>query len=167
VAFYRNGGDPLNTEIILVKEFRSTATTYDGFIREVPGGSGFKPENPKVTAAKEFYEETGIQIDPVRLKEIPARQLAGTTTTHKAHCFSVELEYNESLAAKQLGGKLKGNANETEQTYVEVYSLRDLLQKPITDWSNLGMIFAAVFGDSLLPGTTYKRDEFVESSHNY
>ncbi len=161
VAYCRNGNDLLATKVLLVKEFRSTASTPDGFIREVPGGSGFKPEQPKVTAAKEFFEETSIKIDPDRLNEMPVRQLAGTTTAHKAHCFSVELTHEEMRIAEQQNGLPQGNASETEQTYVEVYRLRDLLQKPITDWSNLGMIFAAVMGDGLLPGVLSTRDDFL------
>ena len=37
-----------------------------------------------------------------------------------------------------------GNTSEKELTYVEVYTARQLLNEPITDWCNLGMIFAAL-----------------------
>jgi len=37
-----------------------------------------------------------------------------------------------------------GVEEETERTYVEVYLLRDILEGDL-DWSNLGMIFAALF----------------------
>jgi 8-oxo-dGTP pyrophosphatase MutT (NUDIX family) len=144
VAYRRNGNDFLDTEVILIKEFRSTANTADGFIREVPGGSSFKAETAKVTAAGEFHDETGIRIDEDRLVEFLPRQLAGTTTVHRAHCFSLVLTEEEIRFAKEQVGKINGNAAETERTYVEVYKLRDLIERTITDWSNLGMIFSVV-----------------------
>lgn len=139
-------GDPLDSRVILVREFRSSASTIDGFIREVPGGSGFKPESPEIAAAKEFFEETGISIKPDRLRSLPTRQLAGTTTSHKAHVFFVSLtsEEIEEALRKQTEKATHGNVEETELTYVEVYTVRKLLSEPLTDWSNLGMIFAAL-----------------------
>ena len=92
VAYYRpEHADILDTAIVLVREFRSTATTPDGFIHEIPGGSSFKPVEPEVAAAKEFFEETGIEIAPERLIPLGARQLAGTTSSHKAHTFKLEM----------------------------------------------------------------------------
>ncbi len=138
--------DKLDTRIVLVKEFRSPATTKDGFIREVPGGSGWKPLNPAEEATKEFREETGIAITSERLKPLAARQLAGTTTAHRAHAFYVQLtdaEIEEALrrAAEKT---VAGNVKDSERTYVEVWTFRELLANPLTDWSNLGMIAAAI-----------------------
>lgn len=149
VGFRREGGDILDTKVVLVREFRSTASTQDGFIREVPGGSGFKPKTPLEDAAKEFEEETDIRIDPSRLTAIGSRQLAGTTTMHKAHCFAVELTQDEiNLASqKQADDTTYGVESDTERTHVEVWVLRDLLVQPVTDWSNLGMIFTAILGN--------------------
>lgn len=108
--------------------------------------SGFKPKTPIEDAAIEFEEETGIRIDPSRLHQIGCRQLAGTTTAHKAHCFAVELTEAEIASAywKQAADTVHGVESDSERTYVEVWSLHDLLQSELTDWSNLGMIFAAI-----------------------
>ena len=144
VAFERND-NLLDTKIILIKEFRSTANTDDGYIHEVPGGSGFKKENPKETAVKEFFEETGIVIDSERLKFLPPRQLAGTTTTHHAHCFIVELTREEMQKVENNTNKAHGNLQESEITYLEVRTLKELLSSGITDWANMGMIFNAIF----------------------
>jgi 8-oxo-dGTP pyrophosphatase MutT (NUDIX family) len=146
VGYRRVGHDLLNTEILLVREFRSTANTKDGFIREVPGGSGFKPKTPLEDAVQEFMEETGISIEPSRLRHICTRQLSGTTTAHTAHCFAVELNEEEMKLAhqKQADAVPHGIVGDTERTYVEVWTLSDLLSQPTTDWSNLGMIFAAI-----------------------
>lgn len=146
VAYYQpEEKNFLDAEIILIREFRSTATTGDGFIYEVPGGSGFKPIDPETSAAKELQEETGIKIDPNRLVHLPSRQLAGTTTAHRAHVFSLKLTEAEITSIKQQQGQSFGNTNETEQTYPEVYKVQELLENPYTDWSNLGMIFMALY----------------------
>jgi hypothetical protein len=139
-------GNWLNARILLVREFRSPATTMGGFIREVPGGSGFKPVAPEVEAAKEFTEETGIPMTPDRLRKLPPRQLAGTTASHRAHVFTTVLTEEEVMLALRLQeqGSVQGNAEETERTYVEIRTARELLADPLTDWSNLGMIFAAL-----------------------
>lgn len=143
VALHR-AEDPLDSKVVLVREFRSTASTGDGFIHEVPGGSGFKPANPASDAAKEFAEETGVEIEADRLSLMDTRQVAGTTTTHKAHCFLLELDDAEIAAIEERAGETHGNEGESEMTHVEVYTVRQLLEQPITDWSNLGMIFSAL-----------------------
>lgn len=135
-----------DTQVLLVREFRSTASIGDCFIREVPGGSGFKPVNPEIAAAQEFTEETGIPMDASRLRMLSARQLAGTTTSHKAYVFRVILTEDEMRHALNMQAKrtAQGNLEETERTYVEIYTVGQLIDQPITDWSNLGMVFAAI-----------------------
>jgi 8-oxo-dGTP pyrophosphatase MutT (NUDIX family) len=146
VAYYRpEQADVLDTEIVLMREFRSTATTPDGFIHEVPGGSSFKQVDPEFAAAKEFFEETGIKIAPERLIPLGARQLAGTTSAHKAFGFKLEMTAEEMARIKSRQNQAFGNTSETELTYVEVYTVHQLLNDPITDWCNLGMIFAALY----------------------
>lgn len=131
-----------DSKVVLIREFRSTACTKDGFIREVPGGSGYKTATPMEDAVNEFAEETGLTVSPDRLRLIGARQLCGTATAHQAHVFAVELT-SEEIATLEQGGTF-GNAAETELTYVEVMTFQQLLDNPITDWSNLGMICAAM-----------------------
>lgn len=145
VAYYRpEHADVLDTEIVLMREFRSPATTPDGFIREIPGGSSFKPVDPEFAAAKEFFEETGIEIAPERLVALGSRQLAGTTSAHKAFGFKLEMTAEEMARIKSQQNQAFGNTRETELTYVEIYTVRQLLNEPITDWCNLGMIFTAL-----------------------
>lgn len=146
VAYYRpNDKNFWNIEVVLIREFRSTATTSDGFIREIPGGSSYKEKSAKQTAVEEFQKETGMQIEVERLVPLSPRQVAGTTTAHKAYIFALELTEKEIADIKQQRGKRFGNENETEQTYPEVYTVKDLLEIPYTDWSNLGMLFMALY----------------------
>lgn len=66
-------------DVVLIRKFLSPARTDDGFIREVPDGSSWKPdEDPFVTAAHEISEETGFDVAPKRLRKIGTRQLCGT-----------------------------------------------------------------------------------------
>jgi len=133
----------LDCEVVLIKEFRSPCRTEDGFIHELPGGSAFKKQAPLVEALEELKEETGLVVDDEsRMTNHGARQLAGTTSAHQAHLFSIklnkeEIEYCRENAANKTS---LGNASETEKTYLEVHKLGDLLKTNKIDWCVLGMI---------------------------
>lgn len=139
----------LDSEVLLVREFRSPGANEDGMVHEVPGGSSWKPENPREVAGKELQEETGLSVDPERLNYLGFRQVAATTLGHRAHCFALELTPEEMLEMKwQSHSESFGNASETEITYLEVRSLRLILHDKDVDWSNLGMIVQAIVGGS-------------------
>lgn len=129
---------------VMVREFRSPAATPDGFILETPGGSSMKGDNPLVTAVDELFEETGLRISPERLVTLGSRQLMGTMSAHKAHAYAALLTDSDMESVMSQIGKHHGNEADTERTYVEVHSVSDLLQQPLTDWSTLGMIYAAI-----------------------
>lgn len=142
--------DLLETEIAIVREFRSPATTPDGFVREIPGGSSHKPgESPTRVAAEELHEETGLSISQTRFRLIGSRQVAGTWSCHKAHVFAVALTAEEMSRLKADAGTVHGVEADSERTYVEVYTLGELLARPLTDWSNLGMIAQALLQETL------------------
>ena len=141
----------LNTEVALIREFRSPARTKDGFIREIPGGSSWKPgEDPFVTMTHELEEETGLgesagfTIDPKRLAKVGTRQLAGTLSVHQAHVYACELTEDEMgyLKQQQADNTVHGVEADSERTYVEVHRLGDLTLdgSNALDWSMLGMI---------------------------
>jgi 8-oxo-dGTP pyrophosphatase MutT (NUDIX family) len=132
-------------EVVLVKEFRSPANTEDGFIRELPGGSSLKPgEHPEDTAAEEVHEETGFYLSPDRLHSHGARQLMGTFSAHKSHLYSAELDKDEIKWFKSQDGIVHGNIADTERTFIEVHTLKDLIEKSQVDWSTLGMILSVI-----------------------
>lgn len=149
VVAYRKREVLADTDVVLIREFRSPARTADGFIREVPGGSSWKPEDdPFVTAAHELSEETGFSVDPSRLRKIGARQLCGTLSAHQAHVFACEVTAEELVALRkqQEDGVVFGVAEDTERTYIEVRRLGDITAagSNALDWSMLGMILTAV-----------------------
>ncbi|MCK9458239.1 MAG: NUDIX domain-containing protein [Proteobacteria bacterium] len=152
-AYYKGEGrvgeaeDWLDTEILLVREFRSPNRTIDGFVHELPSGSSFGNDNPREVAAQELEEETGISISPNRFVEAKSRQLAGTFSTHKATLFTVELTKMEITAAKMnagLGEVHGNNVTDSEQTYLEVRTVHEILESNLCDWTTVGMIMEAI-----------------------
>lgn len=132
-----------NSEIIVVKEFRSPAATEDGFIRELPGGSSSKDSDPIDTAVEEIYEETGLYLDTSRLKFHAARQLYGTLSAQKSHFYIVELDNSEIEWFKSQKGIVRGKEEDSERTFIEVYSISEILKNNLLDWSSIGMILSA------------------------
>lgn len=145
VAIWVNAEDPLGSKVILVKEFRSPGRTLDGFIRELPGGSGFKGESPLESASNELYEETGLRFSPERFSLLGSKQVAGTFSTHKAHTYIVQLDASEiGKAINQfVDADVCGNEHETERTYPYVTTVSEILRNNV-DWSNTGMVLQAL-----------------------
>lgn len=135
----------LDTDIVLVREFRSTGLSPDGFVHEVPGGSSFKAtETPAVLAANEVREETGLSLKVDRVVMRQARQLNATFSSHRAHLFSAQLTEEELVSLRECEGLTFGEDGSSERTYVEVRTLGDILKKGDVDWANLGMILSVV-----------------------
>lgn len=130
-----------DTEVVLVREFRSPARTPDGFIWELPAGSSKDTQAPIQTALEELEEEAGIKLDQSRLKAHPFRQNAGTLSSFGAYVFSAEISAEELADVKSKMGVARGIEEDSERTFIEVEKVGDLLQNPKTDWSTLGMIF--------------------------
>lgn len=132
-----------DSEVVIVKEFRTPASTEDGFVHELVGGSSKKSEHPEKVAAEEILEETGFAVEPNRLKHHQSRQLCATLSSHKSHFYSVELTEEEIDWFKSQKGLVHGVEADTERTFIEVYSVRELLKNPNIDWSTMGMLFLA------------------------
>ncbi|KKU50926.1 MAG: hypothetical protein A2633_02805 [Candidatus Sungbacteria bacterium RIFCSPHIGHO2_01_FULL_47_32] len=147
VMLWKKQPNLLDSEIILVREFRSPARTPDGFIHELPGGSTFKQGvAPEKVAEEEINEETGFHFEPSRLKYFGSRQLAGTLSAHHGHLYSLRLTNRELAWFKKRAktNEALGNANDSERTYVEIQRLRDVLSQRLVDWSTLGMILQII-----------------------
>jgi 8-oxo-dGTP pyrophosphatase MutT (NUDIX family) len=152
-----------DTEVLLVKEFRSSARTDSGYIIELPGGSAKedKGETRRV-ALEELHEETSFTLDPTRLKELGTAQLAGTLSAHTSTLFYARITKSErdKLVAIANSGETFGIEADTEKTYVEVIKLGQLVTAPemgrgwvpIVDWSTMGMILWAMLNSNEGPG---------------
>ncbi len=140
--------NPFDSEIVLVREFRSPARTEDGFIHELPGGSTFADGvSPSELVFREAKEETSFTFDPRRLIAHGSRQVAGTLSTHHAHLFSLRLTPAELEELKMLAaaGTRHGNTADSEQTYVEIKTLGEIMDSRLVDWATLGMILGVIF----------------------
>lgn len=133
-----------NSEVVIVKEYRSPVSNKDAFIRELPSGSA-KHTNAIETASEELFEETGMYLEPERFMLIKARQLAATLSVHKAHLYSVELTDEEMEWFRSQKDVVHGKLEDTERTFIEIKTISELLESDELDWANLGMIFSGIY----------------------
>lgn len=135
----------METEVVLVKEYRTPVSNVESFIYELPGGSASKDnEDTLKTVVAEVFEETGVMLETSRLVLEKSRQLAATILSHHSHLYSVELNQFEMEMIKNKEGQTFGNIEETELTYVKVIKLKDLYDSNVVDWCNVGMILATI-----------------------
>ena len=83
-------------------------------------------------------------MEPERIKFHQARQLAGTLSSHQSFFYSVELTEEEIEWFKSQKGIVHGKEEDTERTFIEVVTVKDLLKNTDVDWSILGMVFSAI-----------------------
>lgn len=147
VVLHRRRADPLDSEIVLVREFRAPGRSADGFVRELPGGSSHEGEQaPRAVAAEEVREETGLAIAAERLRPLGARQLMATLSSHVGHAFAVELTEEELMQARALAAaETPHGAGGGERTVVEVTTLRALMGDGRADWATVGVAARALF----------------------
>lgn len=132
--------EPLMTEVVVVREFRTPVNNSRGMVTEPPSGSSKTDRDPRVTAAEEVSEETGFHLAPERLEYLGARQLAATLSCHRSHLYGAELTSSEIAQVRSGSGEARGVAEDTERTYTEVISLNDLGKRDDLDWSAVGQI---------------------------
>lgn len=138
VVLYRPGETLDETEVVLVREFRSPCV--NGFVHELPGGSG--PGGPAEAALAEVAEETGLALAPSRLRAHGARQVAATLSAHRAHLFSARVTGGEAARLRASGPH--GVAADGERTYVEVAAFGRIRRERLVDAASLGMIAEAL-----------------------
>lgn len=142
---YHKEDDLDNTEIVLVREFRSPVSNSSGYVRELPGGSSKDPSTPlEDVILSEILEETGLTLDPSRLKKLSTNQMAATSLINKTTLFTVSLSKEEINKLKNLKDNVFGNIEDTERTYVEVWKLKDIMPSNLLDWTTIGMIYQGI-----------------------
>ena len=141
-------GGWLETEVVLVREFRAPGRTADGFIHELPGGSDYAQKSPLAVAVEEAQEETGLVLDPARLVPVGTRQLAGTLSAHHGHVYRVALTAAELAALREAAqeGRTFGVEGSSEQITLALWRVAELLEDTRADWATVGMVVAALQG---------------------
>jgi 8-oxo-dGTP pyrophosphatase MutT (NUDIX family) len=150
MALYQRGASMDETVVVLVREFRSPASTPDGLVHELPGGSETAETGALDQAVRETEEETGLAIDAQRIRAHGDRQLAATVSAHHAHLFAAEIT-NEELAWLRASQATPHGRGDTERTWPEITTFGELRKDRLVDWATLGMIAEAVFDKSSLP----------------
>jgi len=150
VMLYHKASYYRDTEVVLIKEFRSPASTFDGFVHELPSGSVRNSKADEAAAVEELLEETGFYLDPSRLRVVNVRQLAGTFSAHKAHAYCADLTDEELEWFKSQKDIPHGVEKDSERTFVEVKTIRELLNTNLVDWSTLGIIFSTLSSQGYL-----------------
>jgi ADP-ribose pyrophosphatase YjhB (NUDIX family) len=146
--------------VVLVREFRSAASGPDGFVHELPGGSG-PPDagadadaaqvaaprvpsqggaGPAADAVREAAEETGLSIAVSRIRAHGSRQLATTVSAHQAHLFSAEITEQELAWLRAASDRPHGAAADSERTWIEIATFREIRTGRLVDWATLGML---------------------------
>jgi 8-oxo-dGTP pyrophosphatase MutT (NUDIX family) len=146
MALYQRGATIDDTVVVLVREYRSPASTPDGFVHELPGGSAAAEPSPLDQAIAETAEETGLTIGLHRIRAHSSRQLAATMSAHHAHLFSAEITGEELVQLRASQAKPHG-AGDTERTWPEITTFGELRRQHLADWATLGMIAEAVLAD--------------------
>jgi ADP-ribose pyrophosphatase YjhB (NUDIX family) len=144
VVMYNKQEDIMDSSIVLVKEFRSPCDNKECFVHEIPGGSSNSKKAPGVVAANEVEEETGIKIKADRIKPVASRQASATLSAHRIHCYSVELTDEELKTIKSKENSIHGIVEDTERTYLEVKTLKEIMGNELLDWNNIGMILSCL-----------------------
>jgi ADP-ribose pyrophosphatase YjhB (NUDIX family) len=152
MALFQRAATIDDTIIVLVREFRSPASTLDGLVHELPGGSAEPGIDALGQAVTETEEETGLSIEVQRVRAHGSRQLAATMSAHHAHLFSAEITGDE-LARLRASQSTPHGIGDTERTWTEITTFGELRQKHLADWATLGMIAEALFDGSALPPT--------------
>lgn len=145
IVLYKKKENIDDSEIVLIREFRTPVSNPSGYVWELPGGSSFKPvDDARTLASHESQEETGLKIDPERFQYFGARQLVATLSAHKAHVFAAEITDDELAWLHTQTGIAHGVLEDTERTYSEIMRLGDIVESGFVDWSMMGMLLRVV-----------------------
>lgn len=143
-VLYYPGARLEETQIVLVREFRSPVRNSLGFDYGLPGGSSFRANlDIKAVITAEIRQETGLEITARRLREISSRQPVATLSTHHDILFAAEITANELGRFRDAPTAL-GNASESERTYPLIMTYAEILQSPAIDWATIGKITQAL-----------------------
>lgn len=146
VIYRKDNNDILNSDVVLVEEFRSPSRNERCKVLEVPGGSSVTDNvDPLEILVDEIKEETGLCFDKNRIVFEQDRQLMATLSSHKCYLYSVEITDEELTEIKKLEGTVNGIEEDSERTYLRIFKLKDILKNNLLDWSNVGYILNVIY----------------------
>jgi 8-oxo-dGTP pyrophosphatase MutT (NUDIX family) len=143
-VIFKRAEQLVDTEIILVSEFRTPVNNESGVVLELPGGSSNNNVSMTETVLSEIKEETGFNADPQRLTFHNSAQTYATMLTHHSHLYSYELDDIEYNIISMNNNKTFGNIEETEYTTVKIMKLGEILNNNNIDWTTIGQILTVM-----------------------
>ncbi len=147
VLLWKRGASLLESEVVLVREFRSPVRNSVGFVYELPGGSSKANIQDTIKVAiEEVHEETGFELEASRLRQHTSRQLASTLITHCSTLFSYEMTTEEMNRVRADEGNVHGIEEDSERTFSHVMRVGDIVGGKLVDWTTLGQIFQVISG---------------------
>ncbi|MBL8682427.1 MAG: NUDIX domain-containing protein [Myxococcales bacterium] len=146
VLYRRNGPDPMDADVLMVREFRAPVRNRNAMVLELPGGSSDDEDvDPATVAADEAREETGISVDVSRLRSIGARQTFATLASHVVHGYAAELTDEELAHARALvASRAVIDGKGTERTWVELRTAREIFSDTEADWTTVALVAKAL-----------------------
>jgi hypothetical protein len=145
LLYRKDPNDIMNSDIVLVSEFRTPVSNYTGKVHELASGSSFKKDmTPKQIVIGEIQEETGLTLDESKVIQYENRQLQATTLSHKSTLFVYEMSEDDVKYINSVNGKVFGDEESTERTYVNMVKLKSIIDTDTVDWCTIGMIFSGM-----------------------
>lgn len=144
VLYKKDNINIYNSEVVLIKEFRTPVNNSECMVYEIPGGSSISEKENIDVIHDEILEETGLNIDKNKLIFIEERQCMSTLSIHRNYLYCLELTQSEMDEIKSKKGQTFGVEEDTELTYIEVFKLKDILNSNLLDWNNIGMILRVI-----------------------
>ena len=141
VCAYCPGATSAEDRFILVKEYRTSVMSPQGFVFEFPGGSSWQiGDDPIAVAMDELAQETGIRMARERFQILERRQIAATMIANEAVLVAVRLEPAEMEAIVARQGAIHGNSMEAEHTTLQVLTRQQMMQGGLVDYATLGQL---------------------------
>lgn len=149
MCIYTNDTKLDDTEIVLIKEFRSSGRSSDGYVTELPSGSFHENDSMVKSAMVELKEETGIELcEDKRAKFIGKKQMMPTLCSTANYVYAYDVSSKEMAEIKrQVKNKVFGIKEESERTHVVIKTWKQIIRDKLLDWPTLGMIAQVLHGE--------------------
>jgi len=144
-VLYYKGKTPIETKVILVKEFRSSVSNDECYVYEIPGGSSKTSEDDYTIVQDEINEELGFVVNTDKLIDEGKRQVMSTFSAHKIHLYSYELSDDELKVIESQLNEVHGIEEDSERTYTVIKTLDEILNENLLDWVNIGQILSILY----------------------
>jgi 8-oxo-dGTP pyrophosphatase MutT (NUDIX family) len=139
IVLYNRAEPGTDLRVVLVREYRTPTVNEEGYVWELPSGSGSAGQSLIEVAVEECREEVGVELEKSRLRSHGARQLMSTMSCHRSHVFSAELTAHESSQVQITTGLARGS-HPNERVFAELVPSRTIVHEHRLDWSMTGML---------------------------